>query len=137
MSTAIANHESQAHLFRLIIEQRYELLNGLQFLELLHVLLRNRAFPNSPSDGRQQLLIVLLLQQAHQRLEPTELPHQITDFLLLGALEDRRGAMHLQLFVGALQILHEVLDHSLGADRNAVALLNEILGSHTGRHTGR
>jgi len=74
------------YLFRLVVEQPHQQLNGLEVLEAAHVLLADGALPDGAGSRRQQLFVVRLLQKPHQWVQAAIVTHQVTCLLLLGTL---------------------------------------------------
>ena len=82
---------------------------------------------NVHAEGHLVAVVLVVLDQGHEGLQPAVGLDEGARLLLLGALEDGAGAVFAQLHVVVEEVADEVLDHALGLDGHAVALLGGAL----------
>ena len=87
-----------AYLLRLIVEQPDQSFYCFELLEAQHVFLADGALPDGASSGGEQLLVVALVEELRERVQPSVLPHKVPRLLLLRALKHKPGGEGLNNF---------------------------------------
>lgn len=85
---SIAGYKS--YLFRLIVEESDKQVDGLKLLETRHILWTDGTLPDGSSGGSQQVLVLRLADECHQRVEAAIETDEIAGLLLFGALSADR-----------------------------------------------